>query len=330
MTNAIQLSPTLKTSRARTVKLALIGFKLVVTGACFWYIAHSVDFSKVFSGISHLDLRWASLATALILFQTLISATRWGSILAALDVKTVQVALIAATAVGTFFAQILPSGASEGVRAWLLVRLGCDWRRAIASVVIDRAVGVALLIAIGFCVLLFSSADTGLGRYREISLLVLGGVLVASLLGLLLVPLISPLLVRYKFSSWLGTLANYAHRALLGPTGPIILVIGCVIHALTIAAIWALGQAVGIDLSGSQSAVLFTCIVGASILPISVGGWGVREMIVINLLGSQGISPETALLLSASFGLSVAVAALPGGLAWILYPFTPSARLAPI
>jgi hypothetical protein len=70
------------------------------------------------------------------------------------NARVTIVATIAVSAISVFFAQVLPSVAGEGVRAWLLVRLGCDWRSAVTSVVIDRGVGVGLLIAIGFAILL--------------------------------------------------------------------------------------------------------------------------------------------------------------------------------
>ena len=131
------------------------------------------------------------------------------------------VAAIAVTAIGVFFAQVLPSVAGEGVRAWLLVRLGCDWRSAVTSVVIDRGVGVGLLIAIGFVILLLlPSSLTALGGYREMVLVVYGGLLLAAAFGLLFAPRIAPWLSRWRYSRWFATLAVDARRVLLGPHGP--------------------------------------------------------------------------------------------------------------
>jgi hypothetical protein len=71
--------------------------------------------------------------------------------------------------------------------------------------------------------------------------------------------------------------------------------------------------------------VLFVVMTGAVALPISIGGWGLRELAVVSLLGAHGVAPERALLFSVCFGLALAIGSLPGALAWLLFPF-PSAR----
>jgi hypothetical protein len=160
------------TSRPRGVgveKLAIFAAKLIVTGGCFWYVSRQIDLRQALSAIPLLDFRWAAFAIFVVVLQIPLLGVRWCNILDALAVRTARVtavATIAVSAIGVFFAQVLPSVAGEGVRAWLLVRLGCDWRSAVTSVVIDRGVGVGLLIAIGFGILLLLrpasrlSADT--------------------------------------------------------------------------------------------------------------------------------------------------------------------------
>src|SRR5207245_4229914 len=96
------------------------------------------------------------------------------------------------------------------------------------------------------------------------------------------------------------------HRILLGSKGPVILTIGCLIHALTIVVVWSVGRAQGLALPLPDAAVLFTVMIGVAFIPISIGGWGLRELAVISLLASYGVAPERALLLSVCFGLALA------------------------
>ena len=119
-----------------------------------------------------------------------------------------------------------------------------------------------------------------------------------------------------------------ARRVLLGPYGPIILGLGCLVHVLTIVVIWSLGRAQGLLLPVADAATLFTVMISVALVPISIGGWGLREVAVISLLGHHGVPPDKALLFSVCFGLALAVGSLPGALAWLLYSFAPSRRSA--
>jgi uncharacterized membrane protein YbhN (UPF0104 family) len=317
--------------RGGVEKIALVATKLLVTGACFWYVSRQIDLSQVLSAVPLLDFRWAVLAILMVMLQIPLVAARWYSILdalAALDARMTRTAVVAASSVGAFFNQILPSVAGDGMRAWLVVRLGCDWRNAVMSVVIDRAVGVGLLIALGFVILLLPSGLTALGGYRHIVLVVYGALLVVGVLALLLTPVFVPLLARWRYSRWIGILAASAHHVLLGRKSPAILGLGCLIHALTIVVVWSLGRAQGLVVPIPDAAVLFTVMVGVGLVPISIGGWGLREVAVISLLGHHGVAPEKALLFSLCFGLAVAIGSLPGALAWLLYPFGPSRHAA--
>ena len=308
-------------------KVAFFAAKLLVTGSCFWYVSRQVDLSQALSAIPSLDVGWAALAIVLAMLQIPLLGLRWRNVvdgLAARGARMTRSAMIAATAIGTFFAQVLPSVAGEGVRAWLLVRLGCGWRNAVTSVVIDRATGVGLLVALAFVILLLPSGFTALGGYRELVLCVYGALLLAGALGLLLAPKLVPPLARWRYSRWLATLAADAHRVLLGRNGPLILGIGCLIHAFTIVIVWSLGRAQGLVLPVGEAAVLFTVMTGVALVPISIGGWGLRELAVVSLLGNHGVAPEQALLFSVCFGLALALGSLPGALAWLLYSFPPA------
>ena len=261
------------------------------------------------------------------MLQIPLVALRWNEILEALAARRQRItAMIAVTAIGQFFTQVLPNVVGDGMRAWLLARLGSGWRNAVTSVVIDRGVGVGLMIALACGILLLPSALTALAGYRDVVLVVYGAMLMAGLIGLVLVPLLVPILERWRYTREIGTFAAAARRVLIGPRSPAILAIACLVHALTILIVWSLGRAQGLALPVSDAAVLFTVMVGISIIPVSVGGWGLRELAVVSVLGDHGVAPERALLFSVCFGLVFVVGSLPGALAWLLYPLPPPER----
>ena len=55
----------------------------------------------------------------------------------------------------------------------------------------------------------------------------------------------------------------------------------------------------------------------AQVLPISIGGWGVREAAAITLFPMTGIDATSALLVSIMFGILIFLATLPGVLFWL-------------
>jgi uncharacterized membrane protein YbhN (UPF0104 family) len=56
----------------------------------------------------------------------------------------------------------------------------------------------------------------------------------------------------------------------------------------------------------------------AHTLPISIGGWGVREAAAVALLGMTGVDATSALLVSIMFGVLLVLATLPGALFWLM------------
>src|SRR5262249_30716816 len=204
--------------RRRAEKAAIVAAKLLVTAACFWYVSRQIDWRQLSSAIPLLEFRWAALAIFVIMLEIPLAGLRWYNIVDALatrDQQMTRTAMTAATSVGLFFGQVLPNVAGEGMRAWLLVRLGSNWRTAVTSVVIDRAVGVGLLIVLGFVVLLLPSSFTTLGGYRDVVLIMYGALILAGAMGLLLAPKIVSPLARWRYSRWFATLAADVHRVLL-------------------------------------------------------------------------------------------------------------------
>lgn len=72
-----------------------------------------------------------------------------------------------------------------------------------------------------------------------------------------------------------------------------------------------LGAALALPLTiGDYLAVMPVATV-AMILPVSVGGWGVREGVLIAVLTAMGVPAESALAFSLLFGLCIATSSLP-------------------
>jgi uncharacterized membrane protein YbhN (UPF0104 family) len=312
-----------KGNGATIQRVALVGFKFAITAACFWYVFNQVQFDDLLRAADNLDFRWIAFATFVLVFQVPLAGWRWSKIAGALEPEggTVPIGpMIAITAISVFLGQIVPNLMSEGVRVWLLSRIKRGWRRGVGGVLIDRGVGVGTLVAVGFVTLLFPSALTALGGYRVLALFVFAALLASAIFGLVFAPLYVPMLIRWRVTSWIGELIAASHRVLIESAAAFSIVgLALSIHLLSIIGIWSLGRAFAMTLSVIDASVLFTLMVAIAILPISVGGWGLRELAVTAFLGAQGFPAQQAFLFSVTFGLILIVASTPGAVVLMLY-----------
>jgi uncharacterized membrane protein YbhN (UPF0104 family) len=81
---------------------------------------------------------------------------------------------------------------------------------------------------------------------------------------------------------------------------------------------WMIGLGLNLGMSLADCMVLTPLIVLAAMLPISLGGWGVREGAAILLFGLVGLTRSDALALSVVFGLCTVAVSLPGSVLWFV------------
>ena len=310
-------------------QIAVFALKIAVTVACFWYLYHHIDLTELRRTLPGLDVRWVILAICLLTLQIPLLGMRWLQIAKILRMRGRQLTFVwmsIATAIGQFFGQIMPAMAGDGVRVWFLAHFGNDWRDATISVVIDRCVGIGLLLSFTFTILLLPSSIGAFEQDRDRIAAVIGGIIVLGLVCLVVSAGLSSSLRKWKLGRWFDRFFSGARAAMFGSRSAAILGMGSIVHLLTIAAVWSLGRAQGLSLSATDAAVLFAVMIGVALVPFAVGGWGLRELAMVSLFGNYGLSPERALVFSIYFGLVSIVVSLPGALAWLGFLFTPSQR----
>ena len=91
------------------------------------------------------------------------------------------------------------------------------------------------------------------------------------------------------------------------------LALSIVIHAGVGTSLWLLARDFVPDAPLSAFLLLAPLVTLVTMVPISVGGWGVREGAMVTALGLVSIPPSVALAVSIQFGLIMLVVGLPGG-----------------
>jgi len=106
-------------------------------------------------------------------------------------------------------------------------------------------------------------------------------------------------------------------RTVEGKGSARVILISLSLHLLSVFAFLALGNAIGMpEVDFVHYLAIVSCALLVTIIPISIGGWGIRESALVIGFGLVSVEPERAFTLSATFGLLVmlssAVVALLG------------------
>jgi len=251
----------------------------------------------------------------ILIIQQVLAAERWRLVGRALSVppRTFSFYLFW-QGLGTLCSMVLPSVIGADVtRAYALSRrtpLGTVLR----ILLIDRALGLlslATLVVVTLVVLpLFFIAHPLLLLPAAIAV---SGVIIYVALTRWL-PMIKGTSKMILASRQLG---NDLRHTVEGNGSSRVVLISLSIHILSVLAFVALGHAVGIaGVDLAHYLAIVSCGLLVTIIPISIGGWGIRESALIIGFGLLSVEPEIAFTLSATFGLlaivSAGVAALLG------------------
>lgn len=274
--------------------------------------------------LSTLDRTSAVAAVTLLLFQPALIGLRWWLLLRQYDTKTSIVSLTSATWVSAFANLFLPAGVGgDAVRIVYSCRFGSLLGAATASVLMDRIMALVALVAL---ILIFAPQLPQAVDFRMVEVL---GILCAFCVVLLAAIYAyvrgsrhakhSPLVQRYL--NWVFYMLRTVEHPLVTTAA---IAISIVVHLLSFAAFYIIVSGLSIDVSVPSFIAVSALLTFIQMMPISIGGWGVREIAAVSLLGMIGVAAGPALLASLLLGVCYAVASLPGALIW---PFIRVSRL---
>lgn len=298
-------------------RLALLG-KIAFTLALGALLLRQVDLAELGALVHALGRQHLLAAGALLVLQSALLAVRWQRLLVLLGQHIPFGLAWRWLMVGLFFNQALPTSVGgDAFRIWCLHRRGAAPGIAFASVAIERSTGLVLLAClIAACVPLL---DRPLPTAVALPLLA-AGPLLALVLGVVL--LAEPLLQRWLPTAMQAALVTTCSglRLLLRAPGEALVVtlLGLAAAMCGLGGAWVLGLGLGLDQPLQAVIVVLGGAMLVSLLPVSLGGWGVREASVVVLFSALGVAPERALAMSVAFGLLQLLVALPGGLLWWL------------
>lgn len=283
-------------------------------------IASQLDLRPVRAALERVDAAGLALGVAIVAIAVAaLSALRWLVICRALGVAAGFRRSLELVYVGWFFNQLLPSGVGgDVVRAWRTRDLGADWESAVHCALLDRMLALAAMIVIVAAGWPIVSAVVP-SREAQIAI---GAALAGSilLLGLLLVADRLQPLQRWPALARMLRISASARKVLAGRFWLAAMAVSAATHVATALCAWVIGRSIGIELAFGAYCVLIPLVLLITMLPVSIGGWGVREGAMIAVFRLAGVEPSAAFALSLLFGLCFVVGGVPGALLWLRKP----------
>lgn len=255
-------------------------------------------------------------AIGVYLTTQVISAYRWQLLAAVLRLDASFTDFLALRFIATFTNTIIPGViGGDALRAFYLERRIGRLRETVASVVADRIVGLIGLLWLAALAAIFMNR-AGLSAAVTAPPIVIGVVVLAGFIA-------SPLLIRFvhllpsKLSRYASPIVAYLDHpgALLAA-----LALSMIVQSELAASQYLLARGIGVNVS--LSLFLF-CVPVAGVfasLPLTVNGLGVREGAYLVLFGMAGMDRSNAIALGLLWFVSTSLGALPGVIAFVLFP----------
>jgi hypothetical protein len=204
------------------------------------------------------------------------------------------------------FSQVLPSASGgDAIRVLFLRRYGESWRIAALSVMVERA---AMVLSLLVSVALLSPLMPATPALEHLPAVLWLMVLCAAAgLGVLLAAdWLTARLPPWRILHFLAHLSRAARSAFKGRAGLELLILCLITHLnMALAYLW-LVHALQLPLSLVQCFFYASVTTVISALPLSIGGWGIREGVLVTLFGGVGIASHGALAFSVTLGILVA------------------------
>ena len=295
---------------------------LVAVGLTAWLVARASP-AEVAASLAPAMPAWVLGAVSLVILDRALMAYRWLLLLRAIEPGR-QVSLGAVMRVffvSTFVGSFLPgSVGGDAARTYGLSKLNVPTADALASVVVDRLLGVVSLLL---------AAAVGLVVVRRL----VDGWAIAAIAGLVLVVAVAAVLllfdsrvlsggVRWLTAARLPRLGRLADKGLAAIRQygrhrrqlATVLAVSMVVQGLRILQAWCLGLSLALVVELVWYVAFVPVIVLVMLMPISVAGLGTSQAAFQVLFGTVGVSAPDALAISILFlGLGL-VGNLPGGL----------------
>lgn len=295
-----------------------------------WLIVSFGGGERLLQELSRLGPGAILLALAVFTLDRLLMSWKWIRLLRS---RGESIPLLAATRIycaSMVWGMFLPATVgADAVRAVCADREGVRLREAIASILVERAVGVVASLALGaFGLLVFARrAEVSIELERALVITVLLGATAALAVGISLGEGARSQLERWIYRPFAGRAIvgklerlhrSYAEYRSHPRELAIFFALSLLEQVVPALAVLVVARALGAELPALLGIGAVAIAYGVARIPISLGGIGVLEAALVGLLALAGTTPERALAIAIATRLLEILSWLPWWLTQVL------------
>jgi uncharacterized membrane protein YbhN (UPF0104 family) len=258
----------------------------ILTLALFLFLAQKQDWQTIGKSLKEVPLSTIIIVWVLFCLRIVINSFRWFVLLKIAEIKIPPIETVKIFFLGMFVSNFLPSTiGGDGIRFLTLLKYEDDKSIALSSIIIDRLVNVIAMI-----LLLPISAAILFGN---LSLVVEGakGLFSGFFLGW-----------RDKRSSYIESTKKWLGKFRFWIEKPkefsLSFIITWSAQILYFFGIWMIARGLGMEITYLQVTGISVLTYLITLIPISINGYGVREVAITSLYSLLGYSIEAAISLA--------------------------------
>lgn len=307
---------------ARHSKALSLFLKLALMLLAFWFVLHGIDAGEL-QAMLRSQNRYAFIEGLMFLsFQVVLGSIRWRMVLVCLN-KTGGKVISHLSALKTYYISVFFNCCLPGtvggdvIRVWLVKSEHTPLPLAISSVVIDRMIALLALGVMGGITMPVLAGYLGISAWIMLPLF-----LFILAFGFWVLFNLDKIILKIPFLKslhWLEHLLSNIRLMLVCP-GPASwsLFYAIISHICYCLCAYVLARSLGNPISLLDAVTLVPWVLLISIIPISIGGWGLREAAMVYMLGLIGVPQMVALAVSVQLGLLSIVTSIPAGFLWLV------------
>lgn len=294
-----------------------IAARMIISAGLLTWLSFIVDWEDMAQIWNEVEPDWILSAVVWIIISMIISVKKWQLVLEAQDLRLSWQELWRAYWAGLFFNNFLPSSiGGDALRIWWIGKTAHDSPGAAASVITERILATAALALTGLTAAAFVSRPDS----RALSLFAILIIVSLGLLGLIswgVLPQRAKL-SQGRIMSFLIGMADHGKK-LRYKSGRLV-VVGILSLAFQIAVVgvnYCIFRSLNINVLSLWDLLYIIPVISvASMLPLGINGYGLREGAYVVLLGGYGVPAGTAFSASLLFVFLVSLCSLYGGYTW--------------